>query len=67
VISSAVVAQLMADSPYTSQWAAHSSLKIASSHGGSGPRLTHDFFGPPESILQTAPQLVQPFLQGSRS
>jgi len=61
LISSAVVAQLMADSPYTSQWAAHSPLKTASSQGGSGPRLTHGFIGPAESILQTASQSVHRF------
>ena len=30
------------------------------------PRLIHGFWDPTESIIQTASQSVQPFLQGSR-
>ena len=49
---------------YTLQWAP--SPKIAPSHGGSGPHLTHCALGPPKSITQRASRSVQPFLQGSR-
>jgi len=38
------------------------SLIIAPSHRGSGPHVIHAFFGPPESITQTASRFVQPFL-----
>jgi len=41
------------------------SLKIAPSHGWSGPHLIHGSLGPPESTTQTASRSVQPFLQGS--
>jgi len=40
-----VYAQLTARNPYTLQWVASFGLKIAPSHGGSGPRLTW-FLGP---------------------
>ena len=42
-------------------------LKIAPSHGGSGPQLVHSCLSPPESSTQTAFRSVQTFLQGSRS
>jgi len=42
-------------------------LKIAPSHGGSGPHLIHGSFGPPESTTLTASRSVRRFLQGSRS
>ena len=49
---------------YTLQSAAHWPLKIAPSHGGSGPpHLIHASLGPPESTVQTTCQSVQ----GSRS
>jgi len=41
-------------------------LKIALSHRGSEPHLTHASLGPPESTTQTACRSVQPFSQGSR-
>jgi len=54
-------AQLTAERPYTLQLAAISPLKIAPSHGGSGPRLIHG------SISQAASRPVQPHLHSSRS
>jgi len=39
-------------------------MKTASSHGGSGPHIL--VLGPPESIIQTASRLVQPFLHSSQ-
>jgi len=44
-----------------------SALKIAPSHGGSGPHLIRGSLGPPQSSTQTASigLSVQPFLQGS--
>ena len=53
-IGLAVFAQLTAVCLYTLQGAAPSSLKIARSHGGSGPHLIHGSSGPPESITQIA-------------
>jgi len=50
---------------YTLQWAAPSPVKIATSHGGSGPNLIHDFLDQPDSSTQMASRSVQPFLQGS--
>ena len=44
--SSAVLAQRTAASPYTLQWAATFPLKIAYSHGGSGPLSNAWFLGP---------------------
>jgi len=55
----AIFAQIMAESPYTLQWAPLSS-KIALSHGDLN--LTHDSFGPSEYTAQTASRSVQPFL-----
>jgi len=52
-IGSAVSAQLAAESPYILQWVTLSP-KIAPTHGGSGPRLIHDFFGQFEITIQTA-------------
>jgi len=43
---SAVFAQLIAESPYTLQWAAPSPLKIAHSHRGSGPPSNTWFLWP---------------------
>jgi len=51
--------------PYTLQWATPSPIKIAPSHAGCRPHLTHGSFGPPEFSTQTLSRLVQPFLQGS--
>ena len=48
-IASAVFAQLTAESPYTLQWAPLSP-KIAHSHRGPRPDLTHDSLGPFEPI-----------------
>jgi len=64
-IDSAVFAQLMANSPYSLHWGPISP-KIATSHGGSGPHLTHDSLGPPKSSTQTAFRRVHPFLHCSR-
>jgi len=41
-------------------------LKIALSHGGSGPHLMRGSLGQPESTPQMASRSVQPFLHGSR-
>jgi len=41
-----------------------SPLKIAPSHGGSGPHLIHGSLSPPEPTTQTASRSIQPFLQG---
>jgi len=62
---SAVFAQTTAECPNTLQWDTPSPLKIAPSHGGSGPHLIHGSLGPPESSTQTASQLLQAFSQGS--
>jgi len=56
---SAVFAQLTAESLYTVQWAHFP--KIASFHGGSGPHLIHDSFGPSKPTIQVACWSVQPF------
>jgi len=40
-------------------------LKIAPSHGGSGPCLIHGSLGPLESWTQTASRLVQPFCRAN--
>ena len=58
-------AQLTAECPYTLQWFAHFSLKIALSHGGFGPHVIHGSLSPPESGTQMATWSFQPFLQGS--
>jgi len=61
-------AQLTAQCPYTLQWGGPplSSLKIALSHGGSGPPyIIHDSVGPPELTTDTASRSVYSFLQGS--
>ena len=47
------------------QMTAPSSVKVAPSHGGSGPHLMHGSLGLPESTTQTASRSVQPFVQGS--
>ena len=51
-IVSAVFAQLTAERPFTMGRPAPfpSLLKIAPSHGGSGPHLIHDSLGPPEFL-----------------
>jgi len=46
-IGSAVFAQLGTECFYTLQWASPSPLKIARSHGGSGPHLIHGSLGYP--------------------
>ena len=51
--------------PWTLQWAALSSLKIAPSRGRSGPHLLHGFFDPSEFTTQTVSRPVQRFSQGS--
>jgi len=56
--------RLTTEGPYTLQLAAHLPLKIARSHGGSGPHLIHGSLGPPESTTQTASRSVQPCSQG---
>jgi len=40
-------------------------LKIASSHGESGPHLIHDFLDPSEPTDEMASRLVRPFLHSS--
>ena len=50
-ISSAVCAQTT-ECPYTLQWDTPSPLKIAPSHGVSGPNLIHSSLVPPESSTQ---------------
>jgi len=42
-------------------------LKIAPSHGASGPSFNNSSLGQRESITQTSSRSVQPFLQGLRS
>jgi len=66
-IGSAVFAQLAAERPYTLQRAALSTfqLKIAPSHGGSGPHLIRNSFGVSESTIQAASRLDQPFSHSS--
>jgi len=67
-IDSAVFAQLTADSPYTSQWAAPSCPQKCPFAGRNwNPHLMHGSLGPPKSTPQMESRLVQPFLQGSRS
>ena len=61
-ISSAVSANLTAESPYTLQWVPLFP-KIVPFHGESGPHLTHDSLGPSEPTNQTASLSIQPFLQ----
>jgi len=63
-IGSAVFAQLTAECPYTLQWAAPFPLKIAPSHGGSGPPPNTWFLQQPESSSQMPSRSVKPFLQG---
>jgi len=43
-----------------------SPLKIAPSHGGSGPHLIHGSLGPPESSTQMASRSVQPFCRAHK-
>ena len=53
-IGSAVFAPLMAESPYTVQWAAPPfPLKIDPLRGRYRPYLVHGSFGPPDSTSQT--------------
>ena len=54
-------AQIMAESPYTLQWAAPFPLKTVPSHGGSEPHLIHRFLGPLESTTQMASQFFSHF------
>jgi len=63
-ISSAVLAQLTAESPilYNGRFFPP---KIAPSHWDLDPYLTHGSLGQPQSSIQTASRSVQPFLQGS--
>jgi len=63
-ISSAVSAQLTAESPYTLQQAPLSP-KLPLLTGGDRPHLTQDSFNPSKPIIQTASWSVQLFLQGS--
>jgi len=60
-ISSAVFAQIMAESLYTWQWVAPFPLKIVPSHGGIWTSSNRWVLGP---TSQTASWSVQPFLQG---
>ena len=61
-------AGLTAQCPYTLQWAAPRPLKIAPSHGRSGPHPTHGFLGgAPESTPQMASQSNEQLFQGSQS
>jgi len=54
-IDSVFLAKVTAEHSYTLQsWVTHFPLKIALSHGGSGPHLIHGSFGPPESSFQSA-------------
>jgi len=67
-IGSAVFAHIVADSPYTLQWAAPSASKLPLSHEGIwilDPHLLRGFLGPPEFSTKTASRSDQPFLQGS--
>jgi len=64
-IGSAFFAQMTTECPYTLQWDAPSPLKIAASHGGSGPPSNTWFPGPTRVLDPTASRSVQPFLQGS--
>jgi len=61
-IGSAVLAQLTAESAYTSQGAPLSTI-VAPVYKGSGPHLTHDALHPRQPTTQTAPWSVQPFLR----
>jgi len=64
ISGSAIFAQLTANSPYTLHWAPLS-LKIAPSHGGSGPHLIIIPLARSESSTQMASRLLHLFLQGS--
>jgi len=61
LIGSAISAQLMAENPYTLQWAIPSP-KLPLLMGGSGPHLTHNSLGHSEPRIQMASRSVQPFL-----
>jgi len=52
---------------YTLQLAALSPAKLLIHMENLDLQLTHGSLGPPESMTQTTPQSVQPFLQGLRS
>ena len=62
-VGSVAFAQLTAQHPYTLQWAAHYSLKITVSHGGSGLPPNTRLLEPTKSSTQTASLSVQTFLQ----
>jgi len=71
-ISPAIFAQLTAPSPYTLQWAAPFPLRIAISHGVSGPSSNTWFLGPtrvhnPYGILIGAAVLTDPTDHATRS
>jgi len=59
-MDSAISAQLMAQSPYTLQWATLSP-KIAPSHRGIWAPSNSRFLGPFSAYIQMASQSVQPF------
>jgi len=59
-ISVAVTAQLTAESPYTLQWATHST-KWPHLMGDLDPHLTHDSLSQTKPPIQTASQSVQLF------
>jgi len=63
-IGSAVVAYLMAESPYTYSGRPFPK-KLPLPIGGAGPHLIHGSLGPPKSSTQTPSRSVQLFLQGS--
>jgi len=60
-IGSAVFAQLMAESPYTLQWAPLPA-KLLIPMGVSGPHLIHDYLVPLKPTTRTAFQSTQPLL-----
>jgi len=62
-IGSAVSAQLMAECPYTLQWATLSPKLplLVGVGGGSGPHLIHYFLGQTEPTVQTESRSVQLF------
>jgi len=65
LIDSAVFAQMTAEYPYTLQWDAPFSLKIAHSHGGSGPPSNTWFPGPTRVLNRNGISIGSAFLQGS--
>jgi len=65
LIGSAVSVQLMAESPYTLQWATLCP-KITPSHGDMDPNLTHDSLGQSEPIIETASHRFRCFRTGDR-